>query len=98
LTTGIEFVVSVSTNVPEFSFVSITEDEVCNSMFSINSDAAGVDEIPLSFIWSLFLILLATLTHVFNHIFICSEFSAMWRAPAVLPISKVAVPVEIFGL
>jgi hypothetical protein len=40
--------VPVSTNVPEFSFVSVTEDEVFNAVMSIKSNDAGVDEIPLS--------------------------------------------------
>jgi hypothetical protein len=49
-----------------------------------------VDEIPLSFIT----VLLGTLTHVFNHIFNCSEFPARWGSSVVLPIPKVAVPVK----
>jgi hypothetical protein len=67
LSTGIDFVV------PEFSFVSVTEDEVCNAVMSSKSNAAEVDEIPLSFIKSLMPVLLGTLTHFFNHIFTCSE-------------------------
>jgi hypothetical protein len=58
--------------VPEFSFVLVTEDEVYNAVMSIKPNAAGVDEIPFSFIKSLLPILLGT----FNHIFTCSEFSA----------------------
>jgi hypothetical protein len=38
---------------PVFSFVLVTEDEVCNAVMSNQSNAAGVDEIPLSFIKSL---------------------------------------------
>jgi hypothetical protein len=45
LSIGIDFDVPVSTNVPEFSFLS--------AVMSIKSNAAGVDEIPLSFIKSL---------------------------------------------
>jgi hypothetical protein len=52
LSTGIDFDVPVSTNVPEFSFVSVTEDEVFNAVMSIKSNAAGMDEIPLSFVKS----------------------------------------------
>jgi hypothetical protein len=71
------FDVPVSTNVPEFSFVAVTEDEVFNAVMSIKSNAAGVDEIPLSVIKSL-PIFLGTLTHVFNHIFTSLEFPARW--------------------
>jgi hypothetical protein len=70
----VDFDVAVSTNVPEFSFVSVTEDEVFNAVMSIKSNVAGVDEIPLSVVKSLLPVLLSTLTHVFNHIFTCSEF------------------------
>jgi hypothetical protein len=83
--------VPFSTNVPEFSFVSVTEDEVYNAVMSIKSNAAGVDEIPLSFIKSR---LLGTLTHVFNHMFTCLEFLVRWGASVMLPIPKVAVPVK----
>jgi hypothetical protein len=90
LSSGINFDLSVSTKVPEFSFVSVTEDEVCNAVMFIKLNAAGVDEIPLGFIKSLLPVLLGTLTHVFNHIFTCSEFPAS----VVLPIPKVVVLVK----
>jgi hypothetical protein len=67
-------------------------------MMSIKSNAAGVDEIPLSFIKSLLPVLLGTLTYVFDHIFTCSEFPARQRASVSLwvslPIPKVAVLVK----
>jgi hypothetical protein len=54
LSTEIDFDVPVYTFVPELIFVSVTENEVvCNAVMSIKSIAAGVDEIPLSFIKSL---------------------------------------------
>jgi hypothetical protein len=37
---------------PEFSFVSVTEDEVGGAVMFIKSNAALVDEIPLSLITS----------------------------------------------
>jgi hypothetical protein len=45
LSKGIDFDVPVSTNLPEFSFFSVTEDEVCNAVISIKSNAAGVDNL-----------------------------------------------------
>jgi hypothetical protein len=81
-------------DVPAFSFVSGTEDKVFNAVMSIKSNAAGVDEIPLSFIKSLLPVLLSTLTHVFDQIFTCSEFPVRWEASVVLPIPKAAVPVK----
>jgi hypothetical protein len=94
LSTGIDFDVPVSTNVPEFSFVSVTEDDVFNAVMSIKSNTAGVNEISLSFIKSPLPVLLGTLTHVLNHISTYSEFPARWRASVLLPIPKVAVPVK----
>jgi sarcosine oxidase delta subunit len=43
LSTGIDFNGPASSNVPEFSFVLVTEDEVCNAVMFIKSNAAGVD-------------------------------------------------------
>jgi hypothetical protein len=53
--------------------------EVFNAVISIKSNAAGVDDIPLSFMKPLLPVLLGLLIHVFNHIFTCSEFPARWR-------------------
>jgi hypothetical protein len=65
---------------------------ICNA---IKSNAAGVDEIPLSFIKSLLPVLFGTLTYVFDHIFTCSEFPSRQGASVVsLPIPKVAVLVK----
>jgi hypothetical protein len=95
LSTWIDFDVPVSTNVPEFYFVSVTDDEVCNTvMMSFKSNAAEVDEIPISFI-TLMPVLLGTLTHVFNHIFTCSEFPARWEGLCCAANSKGCCPREI---
>jgi hypothetical protein len=56
LSTGIDFDVPVSTNVPEFSFDLVTEDEVFNTVMSIKSNAAGGDEIPLRFVDDIYII------------------------------------------
>jgi hypothetical protein len=79
LSTRIDFdvPVSVSANVPEFFFVSVTDDEVCNAVMSIKSNF-GVDDVTLSFIKSILPVLLGTLTHVLNHIFTCLEFPVRW--------------------
>jgi hypothetical protein len=99
LSTGINFDVPVSTNVLEFSFVSVTENGVFNAVMSIKSNAAGVDKIPLSFIKSLLPVLLDTLTRVFTHIFTCSEFPARWGGGLCgAANSKDCCPPEIFGL
>jgi hypothetical protein len=91
LSTGIDFDVPVSTNVPEFSFVSVTEDEVFNAVMSIKSNAAGVGEIPLSFIKSLLPVMLGTHLYLFR---ISGNVGGLCGAAY----SKDCCPREIFGL
>jgi hypothetical protein len=69
-----EFAVSHTNNVPEFSFAAVSESETCDAVMSIRSDAVGVDGIPLSFIKLLLPVVIPVLTHIFNHIFVSSEF------------------------
>jgi hypothetical protein len=40
LSAEINFDVPVSANMPEFFFVSVTEDEICNAVMSIKSNPA----------------------------------------------------------
>jgi hypothetical protein len=84
LNEAVEFAVSRTNNVPEFSF------EICDAVMFIRSDAAGVDGIPLSFIK----LLLPVLTLIFNHIFVSSEFPGKWKTSVVMPIPKVSSPVK----
>jgi hypothetical protein len=69
-----EFAVSRTNNVPEFSFATVSESEICDNVISIRSDGAGVDGIPFSFIKLLFPVVLPVLTHIFNHIIKSSKF------------------------
>jgi hypothetical protein len=48
--------------------------EIYDAVMSIRLDAAGVDGIPMSFIKLLLPVVLLVLTHIFNHIFVSSEF------------------------
>jgi hypothetical protein len=59
-----------------------------DAVMSIRSDAAGVDEILLSFI-KLLLPVVPMLTHIFHHIFVSSKFSEKWKTSVVLSIPKV---------
>jgi hypothetical protein len=47
---AVEFAVSRTNNVPEFSFATVSESEISDAVMSIRSDASGVDSIPLAFI------------------------------------------------
>jgi hypothetical protein len=48
--------------------------EVCDADMPIKSDAAVVDEIPLSFVRLLLPVIPLALTHIYNYIFTSSEF------------------------
>jgi hypothetical protein len=41
-----EVAVSRTNNVPEFSFATVSESEICDAVMSIRSDATGVNGIP----------------------------------------------------
>jgi hypothetical protein len=79
----VEFAVSRTNNVPEFSFAPASEGEICDAVMSIRSDAAGVDGIPLSFIKLLLPVILPVLTIIFNHMFVSSEFPGKWKTSVV---------------
>jgi hypothetical protein len=74
--------------------VPISESKICDAVMSIRSDVSGVDEIPLSFIKLLLPVVLLVLTHIFNHIFVSSEFPGKWKTSVVLQIPKVSSPAK----
>jgi hypothetical protein len=81
------FTVSRTNNVPEFSFATVSKSEICDAGMSIRSAATGVDGIPLSFI--------KLLLHIFDQIFVSSEFPSKWKTSVVLPIPKVSSPAKL---
>jgi hypothetical protein len=66
--------VSRTNNVPELSFFTVSESEICDAVMSSRSDATGVDGIPLSFIKLLLPVVVPLLIHIFDHIFVSSKF------------------------
>jgi hypothetical protein len=80
-------------NVPEFSSINVDSNEVSDAvLISIKSNAAGFDEIPMSFIRVLLPVILPALTP--NYTFPCSEFPQQWKTSVVLPIPIVANPLN----
>jgi hypothetical protein len=49
--------------------------EVNDAVLSVKLNATGVEEIPMSFVGVLLPVILPALTHIYNYIFTCSEFS-----------------------
>jgi hypothetical protein len=70
-----DFAVSRTQNVTEFSFATVSESEIYDAVMSIRSDAADV---------------LHVLTHIFNHIFVSSEFPEKWKTSVVFPIPTIS--------
>jgi hypothetical protein len=88
----LDFNIPVVQNVPSFSFKTVECPEVLEAVKSIDSDAAGIDEIPLCFIKLLLPVILPSLTSIFNHIFTCSEFPQRWKTSIVIPVPKISNP------
>jgi hypothetical protein len=64
------------------------------SVIFIRYDAAGVDGISLSFIKLLLAVVLFVLVHIFNQIFVSSEFPGKCKTSMVLPTLKVSSPAK----
>jgi hypothetical protein len=83
-------------NVPEFSFINVDSTEVSDAVLSVKSNAAWVDEIPLSFVRVLLPVILPALTYIYNYIFTFSEFPHQWKTSVVLPFPKKANPSNVY--
>lgn len=59
-----------------------------NSIFSIKSNASGIDDISPKFIHLILSIILPFLTHIFNTILTTSYFPSQWKCSKILPIKK----------
>lgn len=71
-----------------FVFRQVDVAEVVNAVFSINSNATGFDDLPISF-WKLILPLVADkITFFFNMIFATSKFPGAWKKAKVIPLKK----------
>lgn len=57
-----------------FRFRQVEEFEVVNAVFSISSNAIGLDEIPIKFVKIILPLALSYITHIFNSIFLTSIF------------------------
>jgi Reverse transcriptase (RNA-dependent DNA polymerase) len=84
----LNFDVPIVDNIPKFSFKNIDSKDILDAIKQIKSDAAGNDEIPMSFIKLLVPIILPILTHIFNYIFTTSEFPQRWKTSIVIPVPK----------
>jgi hypothetical protein len=86
--------VTLQCPVSEISFAMVSESENYDAAMFIISDAAGVDGLLLSFIKLRLPVVLPVLTHIFNHIFVNSEFPGKWKTSVVFSIPKVSSPAK----
>ena len=75
-----------------FSFQHVTERDLSNALFSIKSNAVGIDGISIKFLKIIFPFISAPLTHILNHSFTTSCFPNDWKIAEVLPIPKITRP------
>ena len=77
-----------------FSFRNTNVAEVSRKVFEIQTNAAGNDSIPISFVKSLCPFLLSVLCHLFNEIIRTQSFPALWKTAIVTPIPKTSNPTQ----
>lgn len=75
-----------------FSFRNVAEDELWKAIFSIKSNAVGLDDIPLKFIKLILPAVSVYILHIINTIFTTSIFPSAWKLAKVRPIPKKKQP------
>ncbi|KXJ76100.1 hypothetical protein RP20_CCG010352 [Aedes albopictus] len=76
----------------EFNFRNTNTEEVCRKIFEIQTNAAGSDNIPISFIKMMCPFILPLLCHLFNTIIETHTFPSLWKTAIVTPIPKTSNP------
>lgn len=78
-----------------FGFRPVYNYEIINAVFSIKSNAVGLDNIPFKFIKAVLPLLLPLFAHLFNTIITTSHFPSGWKKIKVIPIAKKVRSTEI---
>lgn len=73
-----------------FRFRNIENPEIINAIFSIDSNAVGLDELPMKFIKIVMPYALPLIHHLFNSILTTSTFPNAWKMVKIIPIKKSA--------
>lgn len=81
-----------------FHFRQIHSYEIVDAVYSIKSNAAGLDNLPISFLKVVLPFLLPFFEHLFNTIVKTSNFPALWKRVKVIPIYKKSGSSEITNL
>lgn len=71
-----------------FNFSYITQNDVIESIFNVQSNSIGPDGIDPKFLKIIYPFILPHLTHIFNSIILRSQFPGTWKHAKILPIPK----------
>lgn len=71
-----------------FSFCNITEYDVFTVVFSVKSNAIGLDNIHPKFLKLLLPSCILSLTYIFDNIITLSNFPNVWKYARIIPIAK----------
>ncbi|XP_046801406.1 uncharacterized protein LOC124418642 [Lucilia cuprina] len=75
-----------------FSFRTMDELEVYNTMNSIKTNAVGYDGIPIKYLKLIFPVIAKPLIFIFNKIITTSEFPSIWKIGRIVPVPKIKSP------
>lgn len=81
-------IIHYSHSINSFNFDRINGNDIILALFSIQSNAVGLDNIPLKFLKIILPFVLPFLEHLFNTIISTSKFPAQWKRVKVIPIFK----------
>lgn len=71
-----------------FSFANVPQLDVARVVYSIKSNAIGLDGLPLIFVKMILPFIVPVLTHIVNFAFTSSTFPRAWKLSKVLPVHK----------
>lgn len=73
---------------PGFEFRAVHGYEIINAIFSIKSNAIGLDNIPLRFLKIIIPYAIPFYEHLFNRIISTEKFPADWKCAKIVPLPK----------
>lgn len=74
-----------------FHFNEISNVDVINSLYEINSNAIGLDNIPLKFIKMISPLIIQQIVHLFNAIIRSSQYPSAWKKAKNIPITRYSI-------
>lgn len=81
-----------------FSFAECNEADIISAIFSISSNATGLDAIPLRFIKLILPFIINPIMYLFNLFINTSKFPLKWKTAKIIPIPKKSAGVSLSNL